>query len=210
MLESHEYLKMLIGLLAIVNPIGAMPIFLSLTYQYDEGTRRRIARIAATAVFVILTVSLLIGENLLTFFGITIDSFRVAGGILLLLMAIAMLHAKPSGTTRTKEELHEGEAKDSVAVVPLSMPILAGPGAISTVILYAHRGDGVGHYSYVVLDLFILSLSIWLVFHITPWISSRIGNTAINVFTRVMGLILAAIAIEFMANGLKGLFPVLT
>ena len=89
------------------------------------------------------------------------------------------------------------------------MPLLAGPGGISTVILYAHRGTGVGHYSFVVFDIFFLCLLIGLVFHLTPWVSKRIGNTGINIFTRVMGLILAAIAIEFIANGLKGLFPVL-
>lgn len=207
MLEHHEYLKMLIGLIAIVNPIGAIPVFMTLTYNTDEIERLRIARIVAISVSVILLTSLFLGEILLTFFGITIDSFRVAGGILILLMAISMLHARPSGAVQTKEEIHEGETKDSVAVVPLSMPLLAGPGAISTVILYAHKGSNAAHYVLVGVDILFLGLILWLVFLLMPWITRRMGHTGINIFTRVMGLILAAIAVEFIANGLKGIFP---
>jgi multiple antibiotic resistance protein len=154
-------------------------------------------------------VSLFIGEIILGFFGISFSSFRVAGGILILLMAIAMMHAKTSGTVRTKDETEESESKDSIAVVPLAIPLLAGPGAISTIILYAHKGSGFIHYFLVTLVIVFATAILYLSLKSTPYISKYLSKTGVNIFTRIMGLILTAIAIEFIANGLKGLFPIL-
>jgi multiple antibiotic resistance protein len=207
MLDYTEYTKFLVGLIAIVNPLGAVPIFIALTGDTSNKDRRNIAKLVVLSVFIILFVSLFFGHALLRFFGITIDSFRVAGGILILLMAISMLQAKLSAAVHTQEEAQESMTKESIAVVPLSMPLLAGPGAISTVILFSHKGSGIGHYFLAGLDIFILSIILFVVFQFIPWISRHISQTGINIFTRIMGLILAAIAIEFIANGLKGLFP---
>jgi len=209
MLEYTEYTKMLISLIAIVNPVGAVPIFISLTSELDISRRRTISNVVVYSVFVILLLSLFVGEWILIFFGITISSFRVAGGLLILLMAIAMMHAKTSDVKHTAVEAEEGEKKESIAVVPLATPLLAGPGAISTVILYAHKGMGLWHYLTVGLVILATSLLLFIVFKFVPYISKHISQTGINVFTRIMGLILAAIAIEFMASGIKGLFPVL-
>lgn len=209
MLEYSEYFKMLIGLIAIINPIGAIPIFLSITSDYNTSEKRMIAVTATTSVLIILLVSLYSGELILDFFGISINSFRVAGGLLILLMAIAMLHAKTSHTKQTSEELDEVNNKKSIAIVPLAIPLLAGPGAISTVILYAHKGSGLWHYSIITTFIVIICLFILAIFWLLPYISKYISKTGTNIFTRIMGLILAAIAIEFIANGLKGLFPVL-
>ena len=209
MLEYNEYIKMFVGLIAVVNPFGAIPVFLTLTYGLEKKAQMSLVNVIAISVPVILLVSLVSGELILNFFGITIASFKVGGGILILLMAIAMMHARSSGVTQTLEELHEGESKESAAVVPLSMPLLAGPGAISTVILYGHRGDDVGHYSLVALAILILGAILWFAFILSPWLSKQLGTTGMNIITRIMGLILAAIAIEFIANGLKGLFPAL-
>ena len=209
MLDYAEYIKIFIGLLAIVNPFGAIPIFISITADENSSQRRKTINLMAIGVTIILLVALFFGELLLQFFGITIDSFRVGGGILILLMAIAMLHAKTSQIRQTDEEANESIDKESVAIVPLAMPLLAGPGAISTVILAAHKASGVAHYSIVALGIILLSLVIWGVLRLSPWIAGRIGATGINIFTRIMGLILAAIAVEFIANGVKGLFPVL-
>ena len=200
---------MLVGLFAVVNIFGAIPIFLSLTYGTEKSEQIRLANVISISVPIILLMSLFFGELILNFFGITISSFKTGGGILILLMAIAMMHARPSGATQTDEELHEGESKESVAVVPLSMPLLAGPGAISTVILYGHKSSGIGHYSLVAADIIILGFILWISFRLSRVISSRLGKTGMNIITRIMGLILAAIAIEFIANGLKGLFPAL-
>lgn len=209
MLEYTEYTKFLIALLAIVNPLGAVPIFAALTSGTTALERKRISKFVIAAVLIILYATLLIGDGLLKFFGITIHSFSVGGGIMILLMAISMLQAKRSHISQTPEETREGESKESVAVVPLAMPLLAGPGAISTVILYAHKNTGATHYAVMAVDILIVGFLLWLVLKLVPWISQHISQTGINIFTRIMGLILAAIAIEFIAFGLKGLFPVL-
>ncbi len=207
MLESSEYLKILIGLIAIVNPFAAIPLFLSLTTGSARAARNRIVNIVATTVTLILLVSLFAGEGLLYFFGISINSFRVGGGILLLLMSISMLNARLSPTVQTKEEAEESKEKESIAIVPLAVPLLAGPGAITTVIIIAHRGSGIGHYLVSTLLVVLLSMIIWIVLRLSPTISRHISATGINILTRIMGLLLAAIAVEFMANGLKALFP---
>ena len=207
--DYTEYTKLLITLLAIVNPLGAVPIFVALTSTSSEIERKKIAKMVVVAVLTILSVALLFGDWLLTFFGITIHSFSVGGGILILLMAISMLQARISPVAQTEDEAREGEAKESVAVVPLAMPLLAGPGAISTIILNAHKDSDVSHYLSIGLDILILGVLLWAVFQLIPWISRHISQTGINIFTRIMGLILAAIAVEFIATGLKGLFPAL-
>lgn len=207
MLDYTEYTKMLIGLIAIVNPVGAIPIYISLTSSLKDSERNIISRTTTYSVFLILVFSLILGEVVLNFFGITISSFRVAGGILILLMAISMMHAKTNGIKRTEEEAEESENMESIAVVPLAIPLLAGPGAISTVILYAHKDTGLLHYSLIGLVILTVSCLLFLAFRSVKYISPYLSQTAINIFSRIMGLILAAIAIEFIANGIKGLFP---
>ncbi len=208
MIEYTEYTKMLIGLIAIVNPIGTVPIFISLTTGLNNAERNVIARTTTYAVFLILISALLLGEFILEFFGITISSFRVAGGILILLMAISMMHAKTNnGIKRTDEEALESEQMKSIAVVPLAIPLLAGPGAISTVILYAHREPGLLHYLLIGGVILIVCALLFFAFRSVKYISRYLSQTAVNVFARIMGLVLAAIAIEIIAGGLKGLFP---
>lgn len=209
MLDYAEYFKIFIGLIAIINPVGAIPLFISMTADETEKERQVTINLVAIGVISILLVSLFFGEVLLQFFGITIDSFRVGGGILILLMAISMLHGKTSPARQTKEEAHESEQKESVAIVPLAMPLLAGPGAISTVILAAHKSTAVSHYLVVASGIVLLGLIVWGLLRLSPWITHHSSTTGINIFTRIMGLILAAIAVEFIANGLRGLFPIL-
>lgn len=207
MLDFTEYTKIFIALLAIINPIGAIPIVIALTADASEEEFRRTTKVTVISVMVILLTALLTGELLLRFFGISFSSFRVAGGILLLLMAISMLHARQSPINFSREEA--SDSRESVAVVPISMPLLAGPGAISTVILYTQKSRAPLHYLFMGLDILLLVLILWLAFLSIPWISKHTSQTGINIFSRVMGLILAAIAIEFIANGIKGLFPAL-
>lgn len=209
MLPYAEYVKMFIGLLAIVNPLGVIPLFISMTADENGKERRETIHLVAIGVVIILLAALFFGQLLLQFFAITIDSFRVGGGILILLMAIAMLHAKTSQIKQTDEEADESIAKQSVAIVPLAMPLLAGPGAISDVILAAHKATGIIHYMIVATGIVLLGLLVWGVLRLSPWIAERISATGINIFTRIMGLILTAIAVEFIASGIKGLFPVL-
>lgn len=207
MLDYTEYLKGFIGLVAIANPLGVIPLFISMTIDQNAAQRRRTINLVPIGVTIILLVALLGGSLILQLFGVTIDSFRVGGGILILLMAVAMLHAKTSHMKQTDEEADESVDKQSVAIVPLAMPLLAGPGAISTVILAAHKSASISHYVILGVSIVALSLLIWMALRLAPWIAGRLGATGINVFTRIMGLILAAIAVEFIANGIKGLFP---
>jgi len=209
MLEHAEYIKMFIGLLALMNPFGVVPIFISMTSHESVDQRTKTINMVAIGVAAILLVSLFFGELLLDFFAISIDSFRVGGGILILLMAISMLQAKTSQVRQTPEEADESIEMESVAIVPLAMPLLAGPGSISTIILAAHKSNGIGHYSIIVLGIIVLSLVVWGVFRLSPYISKHVSSTGINIFTRIMGLILTAIAVEFIANGIKGMFPAL-
>jgi len=206
MLDFTEYTKIFISLFAIIDPFGIIPIIIVFTAGMTAQKRDRVGRIASLAVLVILIAALLLGEAILSFFGISIHSFRTAGGILLLLMAINMLIGdKPKLTPDDTE----GDATSSVAIVPLSTPLLAGPGAISTVILDAHKGSNVGHYGAMALVLVVLSLIVWITFLIAPWVSRRLGKIGSSIVTRMMGLLLAAIAVEFIAGGLRGLFPAL-
>ena len=209
MLNYSEYVKMFIGLLAIINPFGVIPIFISMTSDQSDVQRKETVKAVAISVVVILLVSLFFGDLFLEFFGISIASFRVGGGILILLMAISMLHAKTSLIRQTEEEADESIEKESVAIVPLAMPLLAGPGAISTVILEAHKSSGLAHYMIISTGILLLGAVVWGVLRLSPWIAGRLGATGLNIFTRIMGLILAAIAVEFIASGLQGLFPVL-
>ena len=207
MLDFTEYSKIFISLFAIVDPVGIIPIIIAFTAGMTAQRRERVGRVASVSVLMILLVALLLGESILSFFAISIHSFRTAGGILILLMAINMLIGdKPKLTI---DDSVDSDATSSVAIVPLSTPLLAGPGAISTVILDAHRGDGAGHYGAMALVLLLLSLTVWLTFLIAPWVSQRLGKIGSNIVTRLMGLLLAAIAVEFIAGGLRGLFPAL-
>ena len=205
MLEFSEYAKIFISLFAIIDPIGIIPIIIALTAGMSAQKRERVGRMASLTVFGLLLAALLLGEAILSFFGISIHSFRTAGGILLLLMSVNMLigHKPPPAPG------DDTEATQSIAIVPLSTPLLAGPGAISTVIVDAHKAAGAGHYGVMALVLAALSLTVWLTFLIAPWVSQRLGHIGSTIVTRLMGLLLAAIAVEFIAGGLRGLFPVL-
>ncbi|MDH4286797.1 MAG: NAAT family transporter [Gallionella sp.] len=209
MLDFTEYTKIFISLFAILDPIGIIPIIILFTSEMTASKRAYVGRLASLTVCAILLAALLIGQPLLAFFGISISSFRVAGGILLLLMAIKMLLGSFYKTASGKSDNADGEAVSANAVVPLSTPLLAGPGSISAVIVEAHKASGFQHYLVMGLEIILLSITVWLTFLIAPWVERRLGKIGIDVFTRLMGLILAAIAVEFIASGMRGLFPAL-
>ena len=207
--QISVYMKFFIGLLAIVNPVGSIPIFLDACRDMDDRERNVTGQRVFVTVLTVLLVVLMSGEFILRFFGITINAFRVAGGILLFIMALSMLHARVSSTKQTREEAQDLETRDSVGIVPLGIPLLAGPGAISTVILYSQQyHDGVDT---VILGgiIVLVALTVWLCLRVSPWIRRMMGQTGINIITRIMGLIMAAIGVEIIATGLKGLFPAL-
>jgi multiple antibiotic resistance protein len=207
MVELAALIKITISLFAIVNPIGSVPIFISATDGWSNNDRARTARTVAMTVFIVLVLSAFIGDGILNFFGISIPSFQVGGGILLMLISISMMHGKQGGTRQTPEEAQTLAEREVIAIVPLSIPLLAGPGAISSMILNAQQHPSfLGHLS-MLIPAFVISGLIWLVLKLAEAISHQLGTIGINIVTRLMGLILAAMAVEFIAHGLRGLFP---
>ena len=205
--EWTDLIKLTVALLAIVDPFASIPIFLSTTTGYTQAERRRVTEVVAITVFCVLAGAALIGTQVLRFFGISIPSFLIAGGILLLLMAISMLQARETGIRQTPDEALEASEKDAVAVVPLGIPLLAGPGAISTMIIATHHSAGVvGHFT-LLIPAAVIGIMVWVTFAAAARISERLGKTGMNIITRVMGLIIAAIGVEYIYRGLIELFP---
>lgn len=207
MTEWAYLFKIGLALFAIVNPIGSVPIFISATQGWPAEDRERTARTAAVTVFLVLASSVFFGDRILDFFGISIPSFQVGGGILLMLIAISMLQGRISHVRQTPEEAQEVADREVIAVVPLSIPLLAGPGAISSMIIAAQQtGTFWGHVS-LVLPVTIICLLVWTTLRLSVNIAHRLGTIGINIVTRLMGLVLAAMAVEFIAHGIHGLFP---
>lgn len=209
MTDWNTLFKTGLALFAIVNPIGGVPVFITATAGYSEHERARTVRTIGITVFTVLTLAVFLGDSILDFFGISIPSFQVGGGILLLLMAVSMLHARQSGARQTPEELQVAAEREAVAVVPLSIPLLAGPGAISSMIIVAQQSGGVWGHLQLVLPVAAVALLTWGILRLSAPITQRLGTIGINIFTRLMGLILAAMAVEFIAHGIMGLFPAL-
>ncbi len=208
-MDSAEFLRFLAAMLAIMNPIGGMPVFISLTSDRSPEERRRIALVASLAVLIVLIVTALAGEAILHFFGISIASFRVAGGIIVLLIALSMLQAKRSEVHHSAEEAAEGATKDSPAVFPLAIPMLAGPGAISTVIIYSHQAHGPGGWGAIAVVLLLMVVATFVGMRVAVPVAAALGTAGMNVTVRLMGILLAAIAVEMIAGGVIGLFPAL-
>ncbi len=204
---SHLF-KIAVGLLAIVNPIGGVPLFISATSGWPARERSKTARTVAVTVFAVLVTTLFLGNRILDFFGISTSSFLVGGGILVLLLAVSMLQARESPIRQTPEEAREASGKEAVGVVPLGIPLLAGPGAISSIIIAARHAHGkVAELFLLVIPISLISIVVWATFLLSLPIANRLGTTGINIVTRLMGLILAAMAVEFIARGIGELFP---
>lgn len=195
-----------LALFAIVNPIGCLPIFINATHNWPTPERHKTARTAGITVFLILTIATFIGDLTLKFFGVGIPSFQVGGGILVLLNAINMMYARPN-INQTPDEAQAMAEREVIAVFPISIPLLAGPGAISTMIIAGEAsGDWIGHLS-LIIPIAIVCLIVWVVLRLAGNIAFKLGIIGINIITRLMGLILTAMAIESIAKGLSGLFP---
>ncbi|MCZ4293824.1 YchE family NAAT transporter [Vibrio sinaloensis] len=205
--EIAIFLQFFLGLVAAVNPVGIMPVFVSLTGHMTQEEKHKTAVTANIAVAIILIVSLLAGQMLLDMFSISLDSFRVAGGLLLLSIAFSMMSGKLGEDKQNKQEKTEYVSREQIGVVPLAMPLMAGPGAISSTIVYGSRYPAMFDTVGIIVTILLFSLCTWLLFRSAPLIVRFLGQTGINVITRIMGLILGALGIEFIANGLRNLFP---
>jgi len=201
-----DYLRFTVTLTAVVDPFLAVPFFLSFTAARSDAERRVLARVVALAVFAVLAIAVFVGEALLGLIGASLPAFRVGGGLVLLLMALAMLNAQAGGVRQSQAEARELEAGAVSGVVPLAIPLLAGPGAISTSIIAAEAG-GLVHQAMVVVCIGVVCLVSWAVLRRAHQIETSLGTTGLNIATRILGLLLAAMAVQTMAVGLKELLP---
>jgi multiple antibiotic resistance protein len=210
-IAAMDLLKPLVALLAIVNPIGVVPFFIHFTQNFSREQRRRTIRISSFAAFVVIALSALVGLKLIEFFGISLASFQVGGGCLLLISSLAMLNAQPAESK--PHDVSDGQeridAGASIAVVPLAIPLLTGPATISTMVIYAEKTRHWWELGVLVGYGVVIGVVTFVVFSASGRIAKVLGRTGINVMTRLMGLILAAMAVELLADGLVKLFPVL-
>ena len=205
--------KALVTLLAIVNPLAIVPFYIHYTQGLSATQRQRTVLISSFSCFVVIAVSALAGLHILAFFGISLASFQVGGGMLLLTSALNMLNAQPAEAKTTSHELEDGAEKAamgaSIAVVPLTIPLLTGPATMSTVVIYAEKAKTLWQLGTLVGYGVVIALATAVCFSLAEPIARVLGKTGINVMTRLMGLILAALAVEVMSDGLTKLFPAL-
>lgn len=206
-MSKAEIITFTIAMLAITNPIGNLAIFASLTGDKSLLEKRQIAFVAGIAILIILIIVTWSGDLLLKAFGIDIASFEIAGGLIIALMGISMLHAKTSGIHHTPDEHEDAKTKQSVAVVPIAIPLVAGPGAITTIIVNTHQFPTIEDKVFISCVSIGIALILWLAFYFSAPVSRLLGVSGINIVTRIMGIILTAIAFGMIANGFKALFP---
>ncbi len=208
-MHDPNYIKITTGLFIMLNPFVLIPVFLGLTGEMTGSQKMKVAFTTCIAVFVIMMIAVFGGHHVLSFFGITINDFRIAGGLLIFLMAISMARAKEheSGMRYSDKEHEEAKKKTTnIAVVPLSIPLMAGPAAISVAIIDAEMCDAFASRLLLVGIIAGLSALLWVAMALAEQIGRFLGHTGQQVLTRVMGLILLAISIEFLVVGIKGSF----
>lgn len=203
-----------IGVLAILNPIGNMPIFLEYVENETPRVQRAVGLLMSLSIFILLLIFFLFGNRILTMFGITLPAFRLAGSIMILLIGLRMLQGKskfeqhgietaaPAGNTFD-------QARNSLShiLVPVAMPLFIGPGSITTVILYAEKSDSLLMSLMMILVLFVSSCIVALVLVGAPYLFQKIGRNGTQIVIRFMGMILCAIAMQFMIDGVSQLLP---
>jgi multiple antibiotic resistance protein len=198
-----EYMFLAISsLFVIVDPIAVVPAFLAMTPDDTPPERIRMARIACLVMVAVLFAFALFGGRILKFLGIDLPAFQIAGGIVLLLIALDMLRAQRSRVQETREETAAGTAKDDIAVTPLAIPMLAGPGAISTAILLHNRASGITQQMLLCIAILIVGVVTYGILHFSAHGARWMNPIFMRITTRIMGLLLAAVAIQFIVNAL--------
>jgi multiple antibiotic resistance protein len=206
-------IKPLVSLLAIVDPLAIVPFFILYTTGFTRAQRMRTIWVTSVSAFIVIAVCALFGLKILDLFNISLASFQVGGSILMLLSALSMLNAQPAEAKSTEAELQQtadrAAAGASIAVVPLTIPLLTGPAAMSTVVIYAEKAKDWLQLLTLVGYGLVVGVATAACFALAEPIERVLGKTGINVMTRLMGLILAALSVEIMADGLRKLFPIL-
>jgi len=206
MLPEAALTSFIATLFSMMNPIGNLGVFVGLTTDRSDAEARRIAWTCAGAVVITLLIVVWSGSLLLQFFGISLDSLRAAGGVIVLMIGLHMLWNR-SGHKQSPGELEDGKPRASVGVVPLAIPVVAGPGTMAAVLVAAEQHATL--LSKVEISAVVVALSalVGLLFSFAEPISRRLGESGMGVVTRVMGMVLAAIAMGMLAEGLRGMLP---
>ena len=190
-----------VSILFLVDPPGTIPAFLALTSNYPSAKRRKTALVACVAATITLAVFALIGTYLFRYLGLTLPAFQIAGGIILFLVALDMIRAQRS-TQEDPAEMKEGTEAGDVAIAPLAIPLLAGPAALSTVAVLMSRANNVWEVGSVFLAIGLTGTVSYITLRLADPIQRRLGTTGIHVLGRVLGLVLAGIAVQFVLDGL--------
>lgn len=202
-----SYVTFAVTLFTIVNPIGSLAIFAGIAGDRPIAEQKSIARTAAFAVTIILIAVTWIGAQVLAFFGVTPAGLQAAGGVILILLGLSMLRSQTPRLKQTPAEREEALERESIAVVPLAMPIIAGPGAITSVILATQEMSTIVDRVAVSGIALAIGLIVWICLHFSAPIADRMGAAGLRIVTRIMGLILTAIAFQMLAAGLRDLLP---
>jgi multiple antibiotic resistance protein len=199
-----EYLLLAIGsTFVIVDPIAAVPTFLGMTVRNTPQERDRMARQACIATAGVLILFALLGKWIFIMLGITLPAFQIAGGLVMMLIAYDMLHAQRSSIQETVEEKEAGVVKEDIAITPLAIPMLAGPGAISTVILLENKAQGVPQLMALYITICVVCIASYFLFHVAARGTVLFGPITMKIIARLMGLFLAAVAVQFILNGVS-------
>jgi multiple antibiotic resistance protein len=191
------------SLLAIINPLSAAPMYLALTDGYTAEHRRRTLRSAIITAALVLVVFASLGGTIFQLFGITIDAFRIAGGILFFGIGMDMLQAKRSRGKATEEEEREATTKEEVGITPLGVPMITGPGAITTVMVLMTQATTVPRVAVVFGAVMVVLAIAWIVLAAAPRLVGFFGQTGLNVMTRIMGLLVTVIGVQFIVDGAR-------
>lgn len=200
-MDLDLFVPSFVTLFVVMDPIGISPLFMALTQGMSAAKRRAVAIRACLIAGVLLTLFAFLGESVLGFLGISMPAFRIAGGILLLLTALDMLFERR--TQRRKDQSEETESDDDPSVFPLAMPLIAGPGSIATVILLAGQGDGLAGVGLALVVMSLVLIIAFVLFNAAPLLERLLRETGIKVVTRLLGMLLAALAVQFVLEGLR-------
>jgi multiple antibiotic resistance protein len=186
----------------LVDPFAVIPMFLAVTASSPLEERRAVARRSALTCAIVLCSFALAGSLIFKMFGITLPAFKIAGGIILMGIGLDMLQARQSGTKATAEEQQEGAEKSDASIIPLGMPMLAGPGAISTVMVLVGESHSLWQHAIIYATILVTAFVSYLVLAGADGVRKYLGETGIRILMRLMGLLLVALAVQFIANGL--------
>ncbi len=207
-MEVGFFIKSFLAIFTIVDPIGAIPLFLNITSDYLPEERKKVAIISSITVFVTLATFLWIGKFILSFFHISTSSFKIAGGILLFITAIEMLFGRVGQIKTSSQEIIHFKEKEDIAIVPLGIPYLAGPGAITTVIILGENVELIYKVGLFFI-IGIIALFVYLLLNYAYLIFKVLGELGTKATIRILGLILATIATEYIVTGIKETFKLL-